>query len=173
MISNPNDNRLDPRCFQTHRPLVYSVCRRYFRRRQDAEDATQETFLKLLMHRDKVCGPRVAGWLSATAHSTCVDLIRKQAGERRRIERLAHLGLPDPAVSAEREEAVQRVYRGLADVDGRSRDMLIERYYHRTPLRVIAVRNGVTVSTVSRWGSAAVAVLARSIKTRERAGRAT
>src|SRR5436190_10508938 len=68
---------------ECYRPLVYSVCRRYLRRREDVEDAAQETFLKLARHAPSIHGS-VPGWLTATAHTTSLELIRRATREHRR-----------------------------------------------------------------------------------------
>jgi RNA polymerase sigma factor (sigma-70 family) len=150
--------------FKTYAPLVGSVCRRYLRRRHDIEDAMQDTFVKMVSHGMDASCPRLAGWLSAAAHTSCVDQLRRTGSEQRR--RLGwSLAYSTPQDNSSRhEELCRRVEEALLQLDEQSRRLLIERFYEQTPLRVIARRTGVSVSTVSRGGTAALRALAAVLR---------
>jgi RNA polymerase sigma factor (sigma-70 family) len=143
-------------------PLVDSVCRRYLRRRHDVEEAIQETFVKMLTHGMTLACPRLRGWLSVTAGSTCIDLIRRSQSEQRRLMGWAQISpLHDDEPSHNDEHARLRIEAAMGRLDEASRRLMVERYYRSTPLRVIADRAGVSVSTVSRWAAAALKRLAQ------------
>jgi RNA polymerase sigma factor (sigma-70 family) len=150
------------------RPLVASVCWRYLRRPEDVDDAVQETFLKLAVAaRDDLIRGNVESWLTATAYKTSVDLIRRATRERRRRQRRARITptiQSDPAIDARRrliEEAVRRrLSDALLQLDDAARELIVARFFRRTPLRVIAVARGVSVATLSRHAAAAVRDLA-------------
>jgi RNA polymerase sigma-70 factor (ECF subfamily) len=58
-----------------HGPMVYQVCLRLLRHRQDAEDAFQATFLALAKKAGSVRRPEaLAGWLHCTAHRAALRL---------------------------------------------------------------------------------------------------
>jgi RNA polymerase sigma factor (sigma-70 family) len=70
-----------------HGPMVWGVCRRILRCRQDAEDAFQATFLVLVRKAGSVRRREmVANWLYGVAHQTALKaramLARRQARER-------------------------------------------------------------------------------------------
>jgi RNA polymerase sigma-70 factor (ECF subfamily) len=138
------------RLVDAYRPLVASVCRRYFRRPQDVEDAVQETFLKLFRHAEAVRG-EVASWLISTAHTTSVDMIRVAISERRRRDKLA-ASAPVAALEHWRTHEAIRVSltEAMANLDAVSRELLAERFFRKTPLRVIAARQNLSVPTASR-----------------------
>jgi RNA polymerase sigma factor (sigma-70 family) len=150
--------------FKTYAPLVGSVCRRYLKRRHDIEDAMQDTFVKMVAHGMDASCPRLAGWLSAAAHTSCVDQLRRAGSEQRRRLgwSLAHTAGDDDALT--HQELCQRIEEALLQLDEPSRRLLIERFYEQTPLHVIARRTGVSVSTVSRWGTAALRTLAAVLR---------
>jgi RNA polymerase sigma factor (sigma-70 family) len=155
---------IDAAVFETYAPLVNSVCRRYLRQRQDIEDAMQDTFVKMMSHGMDPSCPRLAGWLAAAAYTSCIDQIRRAGSEQRRRLGWSHAhssGEEDPTAH---EELCRQVEEALQQLDEPSRQLLIERFYERTPLREIAGRTGVSVSTVSRWGTAALRALAAILR---------
>lgn len=112
-----------------HRDLVYGVARRWTPAREDAEDITQETFIRA--YRALVGYPperrealRIRGWLA----SITVNLARNRARSRRPAATdLASVPEPPderddgPERSAERREASQRWRRLLATLPANQR----------------------------------------------------
>ncbi len=68
-----------------HAPMVYSVCRRVLRHSADAEDVSQDCFLKLA-HSRAVPKSSFASWLHAMATHLAIDHVRREA-RRRAVER--------------------------------------------------------------------------------------
>jgi RNA polymerase sigma factor (sigma-70 family) len=118
-----------------HGPMVFGVCRRVLRHTQDAEDATQATFLVLLRKAAAVL-PRskLAGWLHVVAHTTALKA-RGRAARRTEVEsrvpvRSEDAMAPDPtrdeaeAVLDQELAALPDRYRLpiiLCDLEGRTR----------------------------------------------------
>src|SRR6516162_2673941 len=69
--------------YAAHYRHVLQVCRRFFRHREDAEDAAAEVFLKLpnvLGQRNEALPFRP--WVSQVAGRHCIDKLRKRKRER-------------------------------------------------------------------------------------------
>ena len=64
-----------------HASMVYSACMRVLGNRTDAEDVSQECFLKLAGKR-AVVKPSLAGWLHRVAVYTSLDLSRDEKNAR-------------------------------------------------------------------------------------------
>jgi RNA polymerase sigma-70 factor (ECF subfamily) len=77
---------------------VYGVCYRVLGRPDDAEDATQETFLSLFRNRDRLADARsVRAWILTVARNTAVSLRRTRRPAAPLPEALADAGpLRDP-----------------------------------------------------------------------------
>ena len=58
--------------------LVYSASLRVLNNQAKAADATQDTFLQLLRHANKITGS-LAGWLHRVATRKAVDIARKDS----------------------------------------------------------------------------------------------
>ena len=57
--------------------MVMATCRRVLASEADAEEAAQETFLKLARHAGRIRS-NAAAWLHACAMRTSVDLVRRR-----------------------------------------------------------------------------------------------
>jgi RNA polymerase sigma-70 factor, ECF subfamily len=70
------------RLYRTYGALVYGRCRHILRGHAAAEDATQETFLRV--HRNVDALPevdRIAGWLYRIATNLCFNLLRDEGAQ--------------------------------------------------------------------------------------------
>jgi len=85
---------------QAHSRLVYRIAFAVLRRHQDAEDATQETFLRVLRYSSKLAAVEDAKtWLARIAWRVAVDC-SKQNGRQREIPLDdPEKPLPEPAAS--------------------------------------------------------------------------
>jgi len=61
-----------------HRQRIYSFAFYSLRAKEDAEDVTQEVFIKLWQHWQKIDHVKVGGWLMRVARNSVVDHVRKQ-----------------------------------------------------------------------------------------------
>jgi RNA polymerase sigma-70 factor (ECF subfamily) len=67
--------------FARHRKKVFSACRGFFADSAAAEDATQETFLRVYRMIHSFQGSNFAGWLLRIAKNVCIDQWRKGRAE--------------------------------------------------------------------------------------------
>lgn len=89
-----------------HQPEVMATCRRILRHREDALDATQETFVKVLLKASTYRGETlVEGWIHRIAVNTCLDMVRRK--RRRRTKWLDDVAEPCDPRSEERFLAVE------------------------------------------------------------------
>lgn len=71
---------------QEHKDRIYSYAFYFLRNREDAEDVTQEVFIKVWQHWDKIEKQRIAAWLTRVTHNQCVDMTRrKKTGNQHRV----------------------------------------------------------------------------------------
>lgn len=85
--------------YTSHYRYVLQVCRHFFGRPEDAEDAAAEVFLKLHVVLEKEDQPlQFRPWLSKVTGRHCIDKLRQRQSERkRRVEEPDYDSLPDPA----------------------------------------------------------------------------
>lgn len=125
--------------FVTHYEAVYRLLYRIAGTREEAEDLTQETFLRL--HRERRLwaappgeGQNVRGWLLRVATNLALNTLRGRARRQRREERVSYEDAlmssraPDPADAAVRADERDRVRRVLAHLPERQAQLLLMRH---------------------------------------------
>jgi RNA polymerase sigma factor (sigma-70 family) len=101
--------------FEAHRPHLRAVAYRMLGSLSEADDAVQETWLRLARSDTSTVG-NLGGWLTTVVARVCLDLLRTRT---RRREDPLDLHLPDPIVTAPgaadpQEQAVLADSVGLA-----------------------------------------------------------
>jgi RNA polymerase sigma-70 factor, ECF subfamily len=131
--------------YMAHYRHVLHVCRRFFRQREDAEDAAAEVFLKLhnvLEKRDKAVPFRP--WVSQVAGRHCIDKLRQRKREKNSCVAGADVsGLPDnstpsPLLQVLRMEEQRRLREQLIRLPERYKVPLVLHYYKRMSYSEIA-----------------------------------
>ncbi len=121
------DDRLTA-LYRAHGPVIYARCRRLLGDAGAAEDATQETFMRVYRHLDRADSREALGWIYRIATNYCLNEIRnrKHRPESREQppeifgESLEHV-LADRDLAArivERSPEKLRVVAWLHHVDG-------------------------------------------------------
>ena len=69
-----------------HKQRVYSLALYSLRAREDAEDVTQEVFIKLWQHWQKVDLDKIGAWLMRVTRNSVIDHIRKRNPEQNQAD---------------------------------------------------------------------------------------
>lgn len=85
-----------------HRQRIYSFAHYSLRAKEDAEDVTQEVFIKLWQHWQKIDHSRLGGWLMRVARNAVIDHVRKQRPAQANLNNYVEV---DEQAGSEDEEA--------------------------------------------------------------------
>ena len=141
--------------YASHYRYVLAVCRHYFWRREDAEDAAAEVFLKL--HKVLKTGEQPANfrpWLSTVTGRHCIDkLRRKQCEGRYRVDvkefgALPDVSTPSPLSQILRQEEHHHLRKELRRLPRHYRVPLVLRYYRRMSYAEIASTLGKQIPAI-------------------------
>jgi RNA polymerase sigma-70 factor (ECF subfamily) len=69
-----------------HKQRVYSLALYSLRAREDAEDVTQEVFIKLWQHWQKVDLDKIGAWLIRVTRNSVIDHVRKRNPEQNQTD---------------------------------------------------------------------------------------
>lgn len=137
---------------ERHRDRVHGLCLRYFGDRSDAEDATQEAFLRVLRHAGTFRGDaQVSTWLHRLAVNTCHDLARRRA--RRPQTAVEDIGAvvdavepaPDPTEGLPLADVLRTA---LGQLDPETRELLLLCTVEGMPYAEVAAEYEIAVGTV-------------------------
>ncbi len=136
---------------ERHTPRVYGICLRYFRDPDDAEDATQETFVALLRRASSFEGrAQFSTWLYRVATNACNDLARKRSRRPQTVPIEDRHSSPDHTIEdlLAAREVSDDLHRALAQLDEAQRRAVVLHDVGGWPLAEIADSEGVAVGTV-------------------------
>ncbi len=113
------------------RQRVWRICYRLLYDEQDANDAAQEVFLRLFLHRGQFAGrSKYSTWVHGVALRTCLGM-RRSRGRRRRHETLApeaQWESRQPARTDAPQGLAMDLMKMLESLDEEDRAMLILKY---------------------------------------------
>jgi RNA polymerase sigma-70 factor, ECF subfamily len=146
------------RIVETYQTPVYNLCYRMLGESEAAEDASQETFLRVYQHLHRYDQKRpFATWLLSIAAHYCIDRLRRRKLAIFSIEEAdeseAGFELPDPAspnpeaVSVSKEDR-DRMQSMLHHLDATDRAAIVMRYWSDFSEAEIAEALHLTVSAV-------------------------
>jgi len=132
---------------------IYSYLRRLCGSKQDAEDLTQQTFLKVWSSLNGFAGrSKFSTWLYRIAHNTFLDWLRKNvAGTQSRPDQWwqdcinQNLG---PFSNVAERQLAQRLYEAVEDLDEDKKHVVHLHYYQGLSIRETAKVLDVATSTV-------------------------
>jgi RNA polymerase sigma-70 factor (ECF subfamily) len=160
---------------QRFRAPLAAYFQRRIRNRAEAEDLTQEVFVRLARRPDQNNGESIEAYVFKIAASVLADWGRHQSSHRSS----AHRSLPDavenlalPAVLVEDRtpervlvgrEALKDIEAALAELNQRTRDIFLLSRMEHVPHRDIARVHGISVSAVEKHVLKAVAHISRKL----------
>jgi RNA polymerase sigma factor (sigma-70 family) len=165
---------------RTHHQRVYGLCYRFTGNAADAEDLTQDVFVKIYMNLGSFDGARgsLAVWITTMTRNLLVDNFRRtrnqratgsldegweQAEELKPVNRLTAAG-PTPHEAAARKELARIVQDALARVSVELREAVILRDLQDLDYKEIAQVLGIPEGTVKSRISRGRAELARLLE---------
>ena len=143
------------RVVQQHRGGVFAICLALLRHREDAEDATQETFSRLFRYRSRFdAGRPIEPYLKRIAGNCCRTFL---ANRRRRppAQRLPFDGdgIVGPAAEAAAwgSIVIQEIEASIGDLPANHRRAFIAFHRESRSYAEIADRLGVPEGTIKTW----------------------
>src|SRR5262245_28992736 len=117
---------------------VFAICRDVLRHREEAEEAAQETLLKVVEGIDQVSdADHFERWIGLVATRAAID--RKRMLTRSRVRDLV-----GAALSRDSSRPVDGIQDVLARLPDEDRNLIFERYFERRTLEEMAQRRGVS-----------------------------
>jgi RNA polymerase sigma-70 factor (ECF subfamily) len=122
--------------YQQHRPRIYGVLVRLLKDQDEAEDVTQQVFLKLYRaqpHQLPADDHKLVGWLYRVALNEGYNHLRSQKRRSSWHEKLNRLWVgkrsaPDSAQVIEQQDVQQQVREILAEMKPREANLLLLRH---------------------------------------------
>jgi len=143
---------------KSHKDRIYSHALYCLRDIHDAEDVTQEAFLKLWRRYEEIDPDRVGGWLTKVTHNLCIDLTRRRKSQQKNFghaDAEAVETLPakpnaygDPSHGVDLDDQQQSLLAAMATLSDETRSVMIMHYFQDMKLHEIGATLGKSVSAL-------------------------
>ena len=137
--------------YDRYADFVYGLAMRTLVDPQAAEDVTQEVFVSLWEHPQRIDSGRgtLRGFLGTLTHRRAVDAVRREEAHRRREARVAREAgdVPDVAEAVLRSDTSGKVRTALEKLPEAQRQALDLAYFHGYTYRQVAEMLGIPEGT--------------------------
>jgi len=142
---------------QGNRNRVYSYARYFLRNNEDAEDVTQEVFVRMWQRCPEEDPERVPAWLMRVTHNLCIDVTRRRktsVGWHVSADQVEPDSLParrsagDPDASYRLNETQRSLLDAMATLPARTRSIMLLHYFQGFTYEAISDILQVRLNTV-------------------------
>ena len=138
---------------ETYQRPVFNLCYRMLGDAEDAEDASQETFLRAFDHLPRYDQQRpFSTWLLSIAAHYCIDQLRKRRMTFLSMDTFPNLEIPDtnpgPELAFHRHEDQRRIQTLLQSLNPQDRAAVLMHYWYDFSYEEIADTLHLTLSAV-------------------------
>lgn len=142
-----------------YRQKVLAICLRMLKNRVEAEEAAQDTFVKLYLHLDKYDQQRaLMAWIAGIAINECRDRLRSRARFKRRFREIDEDNPEAAGIveddTYEKKAVVESVEKAIEELPARLKEIIVLRAYADYSYEEIAatlkVRTGTVMSRLYR-----------------------
>ena len=129
------DSRAYAEVVRTYEHMVYTACHRVLRNTEDAEEATQDAFVKAYQHLASYSGQaKFSTWLYSIAYRTAVSHGRNRRSETSSLDDMHHHPMAEHVDELRRNEASHHLGKALACLS--PEDSAILSFFHLDELSV-------------------------------------
>ncbi len=135
--------------FERHARMVYGLCRALLRNPDDAEDATQATFVAAytsLLGGRKVRQP--AAWLATIARHECTSRAHARMREPLPLLEVDLSHMHGPEAELNRKESVEELQQAIAELPSKQREAVVLRDLYGLPYAEVSLALGMSVASV-------------------------
>lgn len=136
---------------QTYGQQVFTLIVRIVSQQEDAEELTQDTFLKAFQHLSTFKeNSTFSTWIYSIAYNTAISSLRKKKFDTFAMDPATLAGISDAqvdeALNEESEEQIARLNRAIERLNPEERTLISLFYYEEKPLNEVALILGLTES---------------------------
>jgi RNA polymerase sigma factor (sigma-70 family) len=151
-----------------YRQRLFAYTRQMLPRRQDAEDALQDIFVRAyagLRANDRELALRA--WLYRVAHNCCIDELRRPPPPAPEVIELLRSPAHDPIAEADRRESLRRLIADVRRLPDQQRSALLMRELGGMSYADVSAALGVTIPAVKSLLVRARMALAQALEARD------
>ena len=143
---------------EKHNNRVFSYAYYILRNREDAEDITQDVFIRLWQNWDRIDHNKVKAWMMKVVHNRCMDLYRRKKvpiNQQCKAYGVELQSIPsertvenNPEYNLEFTESQKLLLSALDTLPPRTREILLMHYYQDLKYKTISEIMNTKISTI-------------------------
>ena len=141
--------------YQRTSAKLFGVCLRILGERAEAEEALQESYVKVWRNADQYSQARAGAiaWMAAVARNQSIDRLRSRRLAYENIDVATDIGDGRPSPEGEAVAADDRrlLHDCLDELEGRHAAAIRDAYFGGHTYEALAERNGVPLGTMKSW----------------------
>jgi RNA polymerase sigma-70 factor, ECF subfamily len=150
-----------------HRHRIFSFACYSLRVREDAEDVTQDVFIKLWQHWEKVDQQKLGAWLMRVAHNAVIDQQRKKRPWQAKIDHYAEVDEQAAEVNDDQDIFKRQLQHAIRSLEDPFRSIVIMRDIQGLSYEDIQGSLGLSASQVKVYLHRARRKLRENLKLRQ------
>ncbi|MCX6214694.1 sigma-70 family RNA polymerase sigma factor [Spirosoma sp.] len=145
-----SDKQFFAQLYTRHRYRVYQVCLCFCEDPYEADDFTQEIFIRLTHKINRFSGTaQFTTWLTRVTTNYCIDQLRERQHQQTLFQRYAdEMNRLESRTQEVEETTLQRMQEVIQQLSAQEREMLQIKYADRLTLKAIARKHQLTLSAV-------------------------
>lgn len=141
--------------YQRTSAKLFGVCLRILKDRAEAEEALQESYVKIWQNSGQYSQSRASAisWLAAIARNQSIDRLRKRRAAGETLDAVAEVadGAPSPESAAVASGERRRLQDCLQELDPKHAAAIREAYFGGFTYEELARRGGMPLGTMKSW----------------------
>ena len=134
---------------------IHRYCVRLLKSEMEADDLTQEVYVRLCESNRNLEGTHLRNWLFRVARNLAIDKFRAKHPELLSPNAEGFLNMHDkksvdPAIEVERQDSIQKVVSKLKNIDKRTQEILRLKFVECKTSSEIGSQLGISSSTVRK-----------------------
>jgi len=143
------DTRAYAEVVRTYQHMVYTICHRVLRNTEDAEEATQDSFVKAYQHLRSWNGnSKFSTWLYSIAYRTAISHGRRRRSDTSSVDALTHHPTATENSGNDRSELCRHLDQALAQLPSEDSAVLSFFYQEEMSVDEIVTVTGLGASNV-------------------------
>jgi len=134
--------------FERYRRDVYGWAYRLLGRHHDAQDASQDVFLRWLLQSRRTVPDNPRGWLRQVTINRAIDLLRARRPAEPTLDAVTLAAPPAELDETEKQELRRDIANAIGSVTEAQRGVLIAKVYDGLTFAQIAAELGLAIPTV-------------------------
>lgn len=150
--------------------MIFGICARMLRRRDEAEDLAQEVYVLIWQKAGSFDSSKASafGWMASVARNRAIDRLRRVSasetpGYQGRVDE-AQVTEPSPARLHEFDEERAQLDDCVGGLDERGRSLITSAFYEGLTYQELADRTGNPLGSVKTWIRRGLAQLRECLK---------